>query len=219
MSHQVSFANAASTYNGTAPERAASPARTLVRTPASNLGLNNTNSSTSTTTSGSTSTPDAQPGEARGGYCARWDDRTAFHAPTETFATAGLKWSVAAVCTGAISALHNSTMASDKNKWLKMAIVFGLNLALLPVVVLAVVETAVRLVLTILSSPMYLIRFCSETNEWKDMPKHIAASTLMTVGQIPNAFYTMYQSWTSAADINVEANTNTVTFNLLTHFA
>lgn len=133
-------------------------------------------------------------------YCTRWDTRAAFQTPTAIFHPEKAKrlGSVAYLIVDAVVNLHNSLMASDTSKWLKIVGVVVMDLLLFPAALIAIAETVLRLVLAIITLPFLLIR--------SNLPGILARSATESIRQAPLAFITMYQTFTSSANIDSNAN-------------
>lgn len=137
----------------------------------------------------------------------RWEGkRTSFYAPSSLFTNMELArclYSIASQVNILFDNLHNTLMGDDpRSKWIKVPCVIVLDALLLAVApAVALVETAVRLCLFVLSLPLLLLPLCTKS-DWSGLPKGLAISIVYSFCQIPNALYNVYLSHTETRNLD-----------------
>lgn len=147
------------------------------------------------------------------GICERWSAPDNFSEPDDICKCMLTLGSVAAWMMHVAGNLHNTVMASERSAALKLPAVVLIDALLLPAaVVVALAETVLRLALALIFVPQMACYFFTD-KDWTMVPAFVvAASAAGTLAQVPNAFLTLYQSFTSKENINIVKNIKTIAY-------
>lgn len=123
---------------------------------------------------------------AERGCCARWEQPQGFSKPDVMLHCDFSLLSVSVVTMDVVANMHNWIMSTQQSKYIKIPAVVLLSITLLPIFVIAIAESATRLVLALLTSPLLC---CGDSAAV--VPTLLLVGSVISLAAVANNFLTI----------------------------